>query len=317
MLWGLVMTILRINAIGNELCLHGGFHPLRGTLNRALKQPGPLVIMVHGYRFQPNDPIHCPHAHIFSSGAGHRCPKALSWPRHLGFARGNPEEGVAIAFGWYARGNLAEALAASHEAARALARLISLIRASAPERKVNLVAHSMGAHLALLAMMRVDRGDIARVIVLNAATYQNHAIKALNSPGGRSVELFNITSRENSIYDFLYERALPSTQTGDRTLAHGLTAPNSITIRIDHPGVRRELAALGYPIASKLRWFCHWSTYLRPGVFPFYSALLRMPERLPMPLLRSRLMPLDEDQTWGSSTQHLPRLLPAGRKQAS
>ncbi|MDO6796822.1 hypothetical protein [Shimia thalassica] len=100
------MPVIRINAEGDIPVLHGGHRSLAPTLTHALKQNGPVVVMVHGYSFLPYDRIHCPHRHIFS-GADHLAnPKALSWPKNLGFGTGLPDEGLAIAFGWHARGTL-------------------------------------------------------------------------------------------------------------------------------------------------------------------------------------------------------------------
>ncbi|MBR9842687.1 MAG: alpha/beta hydrolase [Rhodobacteraceae bacterium] len=289
------MPLIRINAQGPRPVLHGGPHPLTPALDRALTAPGPIIIMVHGYKFLPGDPRHCPHTHIFSTGESHDCPKALSWPRHLGFGRSTPGEGLAIAFGWSARGRLRDARAGAETAARALAVLVDTLHHLAPDRPVHLIAHSLGAHLVLATMQHISRGSLGRVILLNGATYQSHAETALASPGGQGAELFNIVSRENAPYDFLYEKALPPATRGDRALGRGFTARNALTLRLDDPHTLATLADMGHAIAPRRHTHCHWSTYLRPGVFPFYNALIRRPERLPLPHLQNRLsMPAEE-----------------------
>ncbi|MDV4143357.1 alpha/beta hydrolase [Shimia sp. FJ5] len=283
------MPLIRINADGQRPVLHGAPHPVAPVLFRALAAPGPIVIMVHGFKFLPGDPRHCPHTHIFSTGESHDCPKALSWPRQLGFGRNASDEGLAIAFGWSARSGLRAARQEAETAARALAELVAMLSEIAPDRPVNLIAHSLGAHLVLSAMQRVARGVLGRVILLNGATYQSHAEAALAASGGQGAELLNIVSRENAPYDFLFEKVLPSEQSGDRALGRGLRARNALTVRLDDPRTLETLADMGHVIAPRRHRHCHWSTYLRPGVFPFYNALIRTPARLPLQHLQDRL----------------------------
>ncbi|MDP2519211.1 alpha/beta hydrolase [Shimia thalassica] len=311
------MPVIRINAEGDIPVLHGGHRSLAPTLIHALKQNGPVVVMVHGYSFLPHDRIHCPHRHIFS-GADHLAnPKALSWPKNLGFGTGSPDEGLAIAFGWHARGTLWAARETSISAARALARVIEMVRDQAPEKPVHIVAHSLGAHLALTALTFLQAHDLSRILVLNGATHQSHAHQALSTEAGKTCELFNIVSQENAVYDFLFESCVPASTRMDRSLGRGFTAANALTTRLDHIPVLEALNHQGYPIARPKHWYCHWSTYLRPGVFPFYQALLRRPERLPLHHLR-RLF--DEAENAPSvSRRGLGRfnLLPIFAKQAS
>ncbi|SFL61051.1 alpha/beta fold hydrolase [Shimia aestuarii] len=273
------MALIRINADGRTPRLHGAGQGLEPTLRRVLATPGPIAIMIHGFRFQPADPAHCPHHHILSlKDTAHR--KALSWPRHLGF----DSQGVGIAFGWTARGSLKQALKAALRASRALAALIATLHRLAPHRPVHLIAHSMGGFLALRALPHAPAGAVGRVILLNAAAFERDAIRALASPAGRRAELFNISSRENAPYDYLFARLL---RRRDRLLGRGLNAPNALTLRLDDRQTLDHLATLGFPIAPRRRMVCHWSTYLRPGVFPFYRSLIHEPARLPLAQLQT------------------------------
>ena len=313
MLWGSEMPLLRINAIGRDLVLHETSGNTDAALRAALRHPGPVIVMVHGYKFLPGDPIHCPHDHIFSTATKFKCNKALSWPRHLGLGQADPNEGVAIAFGWQARGKLKAARDTSLQAAICLAQLISTIRSLAPNRPVNLLAHSLGAHLVLEAMRYLARNDLCRAILMNGATYQSHAMKCLASPAGRTCEVINVISRENAAYDRLFQWALPSDIIGDLPVGHGIPARNALSLRIDRPEVRKALETLGYPIAPEVHYHCHWSTYLRPGLFDFYRALIHDPNCLSF----SRLEAMLDIQT--QEVQHKPRrwLLPYAARQAS
>ena len=76
-----------------------------------LPAEAPIVVMIHGYRYSPSQPAHDPHRHILSLDPDPRQRRATSWPRALGFGGVHPQDGLAIAFGWEARGTLRGAIA--------------------------------------------------------------------------------------------------------------------------------------------------------------------------------------------------------------
>ncbi|MEP2530091.1 alpha/beta fold hydrolase [Shimia sp.] len=279
------MALIRINATGPRPELHGIKRPLLPVLKRASRSRGPILIMIHGYRFLPEDPDHCPHTHILGAPDVER-PGVPSWPKRLGVTR----RGLGVAFGWNARGSLRDALNSARDASRALASLITTLRQLSPGRPVHLIAHSMGAPVALGAMARLSGGDIGRVLLLNAAAFQGETQEALKTQAGRHSELFNITSRENAVFDRLYTHAL---RRRDKLLGEGLSAPNALTLRLDDAHTLAQLTATGFDIAPPLRRHCHWSTYLRPGVFPFYRALFHHPNRYPLAYLQNLLIAQD------------------------
>lgn len=268
------MAILRINAIDGALAMHRSRADVTAELQRVMPEDGPILIMVHGYKFAPGSMHHCPHTHIFSLGGTDDCPKALSWPRHMGFGRGRHNEGLCIAFGWAARGTLWRAHDSAKSAALSLARLVRMIRHIDPTRRVHILAHSLGGYLSLRAVHHMQAGDVDRVILMNAAAYQSQAERALATPAGTQSALLNMTSRENAAYDFLYECLVRADERRDRALGRGFHAPNALSIRLDCPETLARLAALGFRIAPRHRRVCHWSTYLRPGIFPFYQAMI-------------------------------------------
>lgn len=284
------MALIRINAEGRKPVLHGTDAPLLPVLKRALGTNGPITVMLHGYKFQPNMPGRCPHAHIFAPIDG-KCTKAASWPNRLGFLSKEGNTGLGIAFGWHARGSLKQALRSAIRASHALATLIQQIREQEPYRPINVVAHSMGAYLALQTLHRLSAGDIGRIILLNGAVFRPCAAAALRTPAGRGAERFNVVSGENAFYDVLFEQLLGRTGAHDRSIGRGFDAPNALTIRLDDKRALKRLAALGHDIAQKSRWFCHWSPYLRPGAMAFYSELLRSPASLPLHRLQAQLTP--------------------------
>lgn len=260
------------------------------SLHRALAAShGPVVLMVHGYKFLPGDPRHCPHQHILGEQRAHHCPKALSWPQHLGITPATPQLGVA--FGWQARGTIWQAHRRALAAGEALARVVTALHRAAPEREVHVLAHSLGVRVALAALRRLPGecvGGLRRIVALAGAEYQSHARQAMESPAGQRAELVNITSRENDFYDFLLERLIPRTQRDDMMLGQGLdNCPNAVTLQLDHIPTLDALACLGYNIAPPMARVCHWSAYLRPGVFGFYRDLFHAPEHLSVSRLRA------------------------------
>ena len=215
----------------------------------------------------------------------------MSWPKRLGYLSPNPDSGVGVAFGWNARGPLKQALRSAIRASHALATLVQQLRRQDPNRPVNLVAHSMGAYVALQALHRLSMGDIGRIILLNGAVFRPSAAEALRTDAGQGAELFNVVSGENAFYDILFEQLLGRSRAHDRSIGRGFDAPNALTIRLDdRPGLKR-LAALGHSIDPPAHWLCHWSPYLRPGAMTFYAALLRNPTSLPLHTLQAQLTP--------------------------
>ena len=304
------MPVLRINAQDE----HPVPHQARGTapvpfeamLDHALERSGPVTIMIHGFKFAPGHRDACPHSHIFSLGGGRACKRAVSWPRRLGYGRQRDAQGFGIAFGWNAIGTLRQAQGRADVTAVALARLVRRIRARDPARAINLLTHSLGGHVALSALPHLSAGDLDRVVLMNPAAFQGQAASALDTPAGRSCELFNVTSRENAMYDLGLELLAPPAGRRDRAMGRGFEAANALTLKLDQPQVLDALVRLGFRIAPPSQRICHWSTYMRPGVFPFYRALFARAPGLGFAALRAAATcaaPDGEARRWPS----LPR----------
>lgn len=282
------MAVLRVNAQGTTPVLHGIAAPLRASLETALAAEGPIVIMLHGYKFRPNDPKHCPHSHIFAL-KDVRDGKVISWPAHLGMTAPEAKDGLAIAFGWDARGTVWQARDSAKQASVALATVVCMIRRAAPCKPVHIFAHSMGGYVALKAIKQLSPYDIGRAVLMNAAVYRRQALEALASPAGQSCEFFNITSQENAFFDAAFEYLFRPEHSGDRVLGPNLHADNAISLDLSRPEVLGYFAELGLDIAPRTHSVCHWSTYLRAGVFDLYQALFRQPELTALAAMHHRL----------------------------
>ncbi|WP_300039119.1 alpha/beta hydrolase [uncultured Roseobacter sp.] len=262
------MPLLRINATPDGLALHNSVASVTDALTAAALTPGPVIVMVHGYKYDPLLPGHCPHKKIFGN-------RADSWPGALGFGEGRPDEGLGIAFGWYARGPLRRVHQRAARLGESLAAILSALHRANPARPVHIIAHSMGAETALSALAFVKPGAVNRMILLAGASFASRASAMLDTPAGREVEVFNITSRENDIFDLAFERIVPAPVPGDLSIGQGIAAPNATTLQIDCPHTLTALSRLNVRISPPDHRVCHWSTYRRRGVMPFYNRLLR------------------------------------------
>lgn len=301
------MAILRVNADGAAPVLHRSPRPVGPVLRQVLnRQPGPVTVLLHGYKYRPGQD--CPHEQIFALAPGGQLSRVISWPRHLGYGQDRAAPGVLVCFGWDARGSVQTAYGRAAEAGRALAGLIRQIRACDPERGVHVLSHSMGARVALQALPHLPGGALGRMILMAAAEYAGAVRATLDTPAGRSAQVVHVTSRENDLYDFLLERTVTPARRGDRALGtQEDRLPNLRNLWLDHAGTLDALARLGYRIAPPQRRICHWSPYLRPGVFGLYQALLS--GQLSMPQLDAAL-PAAAHSRWSRLRPSLRLALP-------
>ncbi|MDU8926050.1 alpha/beta hydrolase [Alisedimentitalea sp. MJ-SS2] len=278
------MAIIRINQRAEGLALHQSPAPVMPALRRIARTGAvPVIVMVHGFQFRPEDPRNCPHTHIFADHDA-ACWKGLSWPRALGLSRDEPELGLA--YGWDARGMIWKAYANAALAGAHLARALRLIRAAAPHRKIHAITHSLGARVVFQALKHLNPGDLGRIIALNPAEFHGAARTALRSPAGRTTEVIVVTGRENAGYNLMLEKLVSPRRDGDRAL--GMAVPRGagrMVLRLDRADVLRHLEGLGFPIAPQQRRVCHWSPYLRDGALEFYGALMRQSGTLPLSAL--------------------------------
>jgi hypothetical protein len=274
------VTVLAISANGATATLPTGA--------KAVLWPGvPVIVMIHGYRYSPDDPRNDPHSEILAAHPLRRNARIVSWPRRLGYGRGAP--GVAIGFGWDAGGTLWQAHDRAGQAGRALAGLIAELRGLGAG-PVSIIAHSLGARVAMSALQYLAPGDAGRIVLLAGAEFRDAARRALLTPAGRMAEVLNVTSRENALFDIGFRVLMAgANRSAGPALGAGLALSNCVTLRIDDAPHRDGLRRLGFPVAAKARAVCHWSAYTRPGVFRVYRAFLHRPDDLTLAGLRAQL----------------------------
>lgn len=290
------MPVLRINANG---CIprlvpnHAGLS-LAKTLSPHLNG-APVLIMLHGFRYSLTKPGHSAHDFIFHDA------DCDSWTHSMGYGEGTPDQGLCIAFGWEASGTIWRAHREAGRAGLALASLIKELTALGAG-SVNIMAHSLGARVAIAALNHLSPGMIGRMILMTGAELRSTAEAALMTAAGRSTQVLNVISRENDIFDFLYGWLLVPLRLGARTMGAGLALPHCVTAQIDNPDHLIGLRFLGFAIPIATRRICHWSSYTRPGLFPLYRKFLASSGALDLADLRVSL-PVTLMQRWSRFMQ--------------
>jgi hypothetical protein len=307
------MALLGISLAGGALRLAadgGDPEPALEALLPALPRTAPLAILIHGYRYDPALPAHDPHRLLFALDPERRGRRIASWPRGLGFSAGGLEDGLCIGFGWPARpalrhpgGAFGEAYARAGAAGAELARLIGLIAGLAPGRKVDMVAHSLGARVALSAYSSLPHEAVAaasgRLILLGGAEFAGRAAAALGAaPPGAAPEVYSVTARHNDPFDALFERFAPRGPGADHVL--GRAAPrlrNWLTLQLDHPALRGLAAmhGIGLEPAGPV---CHWGFFTAPGALSLYARILREREVWSPAALAGTAAALDPEPRW-------------------
>ncbi len=236
--------------------LQGALHLDQDRLVRklaALPPGAPVVVMIHGWRYAPGFARDCPHGSILSLDPPPDDTRAISWPRHLGL---DGTSGLGIALGWNAK---CDPWRAHHRAALtglAVAEIVRLVDALSG-RSVQIIAHSMGARVALAALALVAPGQISRMILLAAAETRRRTLAALQTPAGRAVEVVNVATRENDLFDACFEWGI---HLGLRTsIGQGLgrARANWHDLWIDQSRTLAALARLGHPLRESPRRICH------------------------------------------------------------
>ncbi|MCV3270374.1 alpha/beta hydrolase [Roseobacter sinensis] len=268
------MPLLRVNATEDGLHKHGcRSEALPEIAELSGQTPGPAIVMIHGYKYDPADIAHCPHRKLFGANGA-------DWPRALGFGAAAADEGLGIAFGWHARGPLKQVHRRASALGPALADVLHALKAADPRRPVHLIAHSLGSEIALAALAHLPARAVDRMLLLTGASFATVAEQMLATPAGRTTEVFNVTSRENDLFDLAFETLVGFGHGANRAIGQGINRPNVANIQLDCDRVLTSLARMGVRVASAERRVSHWSSYTRPGIMAFYTSLLRQPQSL-------------------------------------
>ncbi len=247
----------------------------------------PVVVMVHGFKFHPDDPASDPHRSLFALDAAGGGRRVRSWPEGLGFAEDAGDSGLCVGFAWPASAPLLGSLltrgrtgfACVYDRAAGygerLAELVRLLQRLAPGRPVDIIGHSLGARVGLAALpgLAVPPG---RVILLGAAEFASRAVEfARGAPA--PAEIYNVTARSNDLYDVAFELFAPRRTWGERAVGLGLAAklPTCVDLQLDRAEVTAWINGLGIPLTPSSARLCHRGFYTRGGALAVYQAILR------------------------------------------
>ena len=155
------------------------------------------MVLIHGYKFHPDAPEADPHRSLFS----HRPEgdwRIRSWPEGLGFAEDDGETGLCIGFAWPASAPHLASLVATgrngfarvYQRAGAfgarLAELVALLQRLAPERPVDILAHSPRRPRGARGFAASGDRAPGRIILLGAAEFDDRAREAFSMPPARA-----------------------------------------------------------------------------------------------------------------------------------
>ena len=286
----------------------------------------PVVILVHGFKFHPDEPAADPHRSLFAlspAGGGRRI---RSWPEGLGFRADAGETGLCVGFAWPASAPIFGSLLATgrtgfarvYERAAAygarLAELVALLQRLAPGRPVDILAHSLGARVALAALPALAEPP-GRVILLGAAEFGTRALGFVRA-AARPTEIYNVTARSNDLYDLAFETFAPRRARGERAVACGIGAevPSWLDLQLDRAEVTAWVNGLGIPLSASNARLCHWGFYTRGGALALYQAILRRRPGWDVGTLRATPCFAAQDPRWSRLLPRRPALprLPLG-----
>jgi hypothetical protein len=291
----------------------------------ARRRPGmPVVVLVHGYKFDPRQARADPHRSLFAFHPSDSDWRVRSWPGGLGIEDDAGASGLAIGFGWPATARHVAALrrhgrtgfAVAYDRAAAvgcqLAALIALVGRLAPEAPVDLLAHSLGARVALAALPHLERTP-GRMILLGAAELDarvHEALAAMLAPA--PPEIYNVTARANDLYDLALECFAPRRSWGERAIGAGLRdpAPYWLDLQLDRPDVTEWVNAQGIALEPSRARLCHWSFYTRDGAMAVYQAILGRRTGWDVASLRQAACFQAQEPRWSRLMPRAPALPP-------
>ncbi len=224
------MAVIQVNVRGNQVVNpKWPRRDLRHTLEPALADlpaGAPIVIYVHGHQ---------------------------DWPHPDVLAQARQQVGLAITLNWPATARFFGALPDVNQlyfdagnAAPALAWLINLLGELAPDRPIDLLAHSLGARVGLQALPLLQHSNLARLVGLAAVEFSAITLLALTAPAARNMAFYNVTTEKTLLFHRIMHHFGPRPGPADGLLCKGFAFPrgNWVDIRLDRPAVRHPLTAV-------------------------------------------------------------------------
>ncbi|MEM7496880.1 MAG: hypothetical protein AAF371_02665 [Pseudomonadota bacterium] len=354
------MAVLRLNATRDGvLWAPGDDRDWTEALDAALGTLAPagrVTILVHGYRFtwrphRDGSAPHCPQTRLYAgnppSGSARLWPCEANWLAGLGLSHRGPTRpdgpagrgtvpSLTIGFCWDARRNgLATLLTTGRNdfavvydaaalAGRALAAVLAHIAMRRPDAMPDVLAHSLGARVALGALRAQPQLALGRLVLLGAAEYAGIALEALTTQtaAGGTANVYHVFSRANDIFDGIFGLLAPRPSLpGDRPLglaglgfgagrASGALAERWIDLELDGGAAARAFAARGLACERAHETVSHWHFYTDPGAMAAWRAILERRPGWEIAELRRAGLGRTPTPRWSRLLPRLPRIDP-------
>jgi pimeloyl-ACP methyl ester carboxylesterase len=111
--------------------------------------------------------------------------------------------------------------------AEGLARLINGLRKIAPDCPVDVVAHRLGARVALMAISTARSKMWRSLLLSNAFEYSARTLAALDCPMGKHLKFHNIITHHKNITSFFFDHFGPKPGPADRAICFGYKFPHA------------------------------------------------------------------------------------------
>lgn len=291
---GFLGTIPADSFTGSDGSLGHYLRTLVAEQSRQLAPGMPVVLMVHGFLFDPRhatSPVpkesDNPHSRLYHFGDGDERDEqrhhTSSWPLRLGFADGDEgKRGLALAFGWHSQPGFASSLishfqnfyARAYEYAGQTAwvflNTLEILAELLPQHPLHIFCHSLGSRVVVRALALASKHRrssvierLGSVIVLGGAEYVVEAqlleqrLKDLG-PSSRPA-FYNFVSRENDVLDKLGENFGPRTFGSSQVIGHnglGSTtrADHWIDLQVDHKDLQEWMRVREIEISGDRPW---------------------------------------------------------------
>ncbi len=102
-----------------------------------------------------------------------------------------------------------------------LAYLINRLRQISPDSPVDVVAHRLGARVALMAVRKARSKMWRRLLLSNAFEFSAPTLLSLDCPMGTHLSCYNIVAKNHSLTPFLFDRFGPKPGPADRAICYG------------------------------------------------------------------------------------------------
>ncbi len=102
-----------------------------------------------------------------------------------------------------------------------LAYLISNLRQISPDSPVDVVAHRLGARVALMAVHKTRSKMWRRLLLSNAFEFSALALLSLDCPMGAHLQCYNIVTKSRNLTSFIFDRFGPKLGPADRAICYG------------------------------------------------------------------------------------------------